>query len=592
MINHVNGILDSFGIKNAKKILDVGTGSGIMATALAELGYSCITIEKNERAIEAAKQNFDKISEIKRPTLIQVDICNMLEGSPEFDLITCYQSFHHFKRPYAALHSMINQCIIGGSIIIIEHNRRITNAMNLLLSKKRVEHPSSLNLEQIERYLSQMNFLFAKSNTEIGDVLCIEKKEEYCQHYFSEDQDYVYTYSRTEKKIQCISKNTGEVIRLGGELSSNNASKVLCLNVANDCNLRCIYCYAHGGNYDNKRELMNEEVAQKAVEWYKNNIKLPEHILFFGGEPLLNYDVIEKTIKYVRTENPNATFSLTTNGTLLRSEVAQGLHESGVKVTISIDGKKEVHDHLRVDANGRPTYDRIIHNIKQMNPEQRDKLWCKMTITRYTENILECVKDLLAIGIKNIDMAFVVDSIFLAEEKGDVDDIIANLQNLAELAIAGYISGQFRIYPFLKIYDSIIFGYRASKTCTAGEEMICVLPGGELVPCFRFSENIIGNIASDKLDTELQSNFVQMKTDIIKKRCSDCWCYDFCGGFCPKDVETYEKIGYTRCRITQELIKAALIIVSNKYMHSKREIDKIVRRSAMLDLIARKRELI
>jgi len=323
----------------------------------------------------------------------------------------------------------------------------------------------------------------------------------------------------------------------------NTGLKALCLHVSHDCNLRCEYCFASEGDYNSGRKLMNRDVALKAVDFLVANSEGRHNIEidFFGGEPLMNFDVVKDVVAYGRqiekTTGKHFYFTITTNGTLLDKEKIDFINENMDNVVISIDGRKEVHDAVRHDRAGHGSYDKIMPLAKELVSGRNGKSYfIRGTFTARNKDFSKDVMHLNDMGFKEISVEPVVGSgSDLYFKESDVPELLKEYENLA-LQYIERISDdrKFRFYHFnINIYDGPCL-FKRVTACGAGYDYLAVSPEGNLYPCHQFvgqDEFVIGNVFTGISNNKMRDDF--MKNNIlIKEKCRDCWAKLFCSGGC------------------------------------------------------------
>jgi uncharacterized protein len=328
-------------------------------------------------------------------------------------------------------------------------------------------------------------------------------------------------------------------------LKNRQNVKALCLNVAHDCNLRCRYCFASRGDYRGKRGLMTAEVGRKAVDFLverSGDLKNLE-IDFFGGEPLMALDTIKEVVSYARnlgkTHGKVFHFTVTTNATILNDEIIEYLHENMDNIVLSMDGRKEVNDFMRVGTDGSGTYDKIVPNIKKLVAlRERDHkdYYVRGTFTRYNLDFSEDVFHLADLGFKEISIEPVVgrQGEYLLKDE-DAGAIYRQYERIAEeLLNRGDGRKSFRFYHFnIDIYHGPCI-YKRLSACGAGREYLAVTPGGDIYPCHQFvgqEEFAMGNVFEKILDERVIECFKNTHV-FSKQKCIDCWARFFCSGGC------------------------------------------------------------
>lgn len=323
------------------------------------------------------------------------------------------------------------------------------------------------------------------------------------------------------------------------------------LNVTNKCNLACTYCYEYGEDkivdtqYGSQPKFMSDETAEESVEFLlKESEGLPvAHVTFFGGETLLNFPVLQKTVAYARRraaeENKRVEFSLTTNATLLKPEIIQWLADNDIGVTISIDGPKPVQDGLRVFHNGRGTYDVVLPKIKDLIATHTSRpIGARVTLTQKNMNVLEIYRHLTQeIGFREVGLAPVTtqdhrDYAITPEAK---DDMLEQFKTLAREWLDHALRDEH--HGFTNVTDTIEEihkGVSKAYGCGAGLGLMGVATDGEVALCHRFAgspEHTIGSV-SEGIDREKQGRFLVDHHIAEKTDCHSCWARPICSGGC------------------------------------------------------------
>jgi uncharacterized protein len=323
------------------------------------------------------------------------------------------------------------------------------------------------------------------------------------------------------------------------------------LNVTNKCNLACTYCYEYGEDkivdteFGSAPKFMSEDTAEESVEFLLRESKGQEvaHMTFFGGETLLNFPVLQKTVAYARRraaeEGTRIEFSLTTNATLLQPDVIQWLAENDIGVTISIDGPKPVQDGLRVFHNGKGTYDVVLPKIKELLRVHRSRpIGARVTLTQKNMNVLEIYRHLTQeIGFWEVGLAPVTtqehrDYSISPEGK---DDMLRQFEELASEWLECALRDEH--HGFTNVTDTIEEihkGVSKAYGCGAGLGLMGVATDGEVALCHRFAgspEHSIGSV-SKGVDREKQGKFLEDHHIASKTDCHTCWARPICSGGC------------------------------------------------------------
>ncbi|MEN8906615.1 MAG: thioether cross-link-forming SCIFF peptide maturase [Clostridiales bacterium] len=357
--------------------------------------------------------------------------------------------------------------------------------------------------------------------------------------------------------------------------------KALCLHVAHTCNLRCKYCFADEGKYNLSKILMDYETAKKSIDFVikssgnRKNIEID----FFGGEPLMNFDVVKETVSYARSleksKNKNFRFTITTNGLLLNEDNIKYLNENMSNIVLSIDGRKRIHDNMRIDTKNNGSYDKILSNFKKIAKlrDQKD-YYVRGTFTRYNLDFSQDVIHLLNEGFKQISVEPVVsdsNSGFEIREK-DIEKIFEEYEKLAKKYVSNCKKGkEFNFFHFMIDLDSGPCVLKRSSGCGAGFDYLAVSPDGDIYPCHQFvgkEEFKMGNVYKDSVNEKIENKFKNSNI-YTKKDCDDCWAKFLCSGGCSANSYLFNKnidIPYNiSCKMQRKRLECALWIKTQIY---------------------------
>jgi uncharacterized protein len=353
--------------------------------------------------------------------------------------------------------------------------------------------------------------------------------------------------------------------------------KSLCLNVAHECNFSCAYCFAHGGDYHGSATLMTQEVARAGIDFLvcESGVHRNVEVDFFGGEPLMNWDVVVDTMAYARSTYPlkKWRFTLTTNGSLVRDDMFPVLEANDVSVVLSLDGGRRANDANRVFKDGRGTFDIIIERMRHFT-RTRDEggYFVRGTYARNTLAFAESVRELHSLGFKYISMEPVVLSAdsALALQTSDLPAIRTQYEELIAYFLSELGSGAG--FDFFHFKLDLEAGPCLSKRiygCGAGVEYMAVAPNGDVFPCHQFDgvqEYKMGNVlVSPVLERpELVAEFAHANFLFAKEECGSCWARFYCSGGCLANnyatTGTLLKPYALGCSIQKERIEAALAV--------------------------------
>lgn len=352
--------------------------------------------------------------------------------------------------------------------------------------------------------------------------------------------------------------------------------KALCLHIAHDCNLACRYCFAEEGEYHGRRALMSLEVGKKALDFLivNSGSRRNLEVDFFGGEPLMNWQVVKDLVAYGREQekihNKNFRFTLTTNGVLLDDEVMEFCNKEMGNVVLSIDGRKEVHDFMRPFRKGAGSYDLIVPKFQKFaESRNQDNYYVRGTFTHYNLDFAADVLHLADLGFKQISVEPVVapptEDYAIREE--DLPIIFEQYDILAKEMIKRHKEGRgFNFFHFMIDLTGGPCVYKRLSGCGSGTEYLAVTPWGDFYPCHQFVGNeefLLGNVDEGIVRTDLTCDFKKCNV-YSKKECSSCFARFYCSGGCAansynftgKINDVYE-IG---CKMQQKRIECALMI--------------------------------
>lgn len=320
--------------------------------------------------------------------------------------------------------------------------------------------------------------------------------------------------------------------------------KALCLHIAHDCNLACRYCFAEEGEYHGRRALMSFEVGKKALDFLVANSgnRVNLEVDFFGGEPLMNWDVVKQLVEYGRSlEKPNNKkfrFTLTTNGILLNDEILEFVNKEMGNIVLSIDGRKEINDKMRPFRGGQGSYDIIVPKFQKV-AESRDQMNYYVRGT-FTHNNLDFSKDVLHLadlGFKQISVEPVVaqptDDYAIREE--DLPILKEEYDKLAVEMIKRKKEGKaFNFFHFMIDLEGGPCVMKRMSGCGSGTEYLSVTPWGDLYPCHQFvgqEEFLMGNVDDGIVKPEIADDFRSCSV-YSKEKCKNCFAKFYCSGGC------------------------------------------------------------
>ena len=365
---------------------------------------------------------------------------------------------------------------------------------------------------------------------------------------------------------------------MAGELKKKTSGviKALCLHVAHTCNLNCSYCFASQGKYHGDRAVMSLEVGKRALDFLIENSGTRHNLEvdFFGGEPLMNFDMVKELVAYARIREretgKNFRFTLTTNGVLVDEDVIDFANRECSNVVLSLDGRREVHDRYRVDYAGRGSWERIVPKFRRFVEARGGKdYYMRGTFTHANPDFLEDIKVMLELGFKELSMEPVVcadnDPSALTDE--DISVVKRQYEELAELMLEKHREGDpFTFYHYMIDLKGGPCIYKRISGCGSGTEYMAVTPWGDLYPCHQFvgdEKYRLGSIYEGVTNKEAQDEFAASNV-YAKPECRDCWARLYCSGGCAANA--YHSTGSVRgvykrgCELFKKRMECAIAL--------------------------------
>ena len=364
---------------------------------------------------------------------------------------------------------------------------------------------------------------------------------------------------------------------MAGDLKQKTAGvvKALCLHIAHTCNLNCSYCFASQGKYHGERAVMSFEVGKQALDFLvahsgsRHNLEVD----FFGGEPLMNFQVVKDLVAYARSieqeKNKHFRFTLTTNGLLIDDDVIDFANRECSNVVLSLDGRKEIHDRFRVDYAGNGSWERIVPKFQKLVAARGGKnYYMRGTFTHANPDFLNDIKVMLDLGFRELSMEPVVcpagDPSALTEE--DLPVVMSQYEQLAELMISERNAGRpFTFYHYMIDLKGGPCIYKRISGCGSGTEYMAVTPWGDLYPCHQFvgEESFrLGDIWKGIDNPAVQEDFMACNV-YAREACKDCWARLYCSGGCAANA--YHATGSVRgvydygCKLFRKRMECAIM---------------------------------
>jgi len=372
----------------------------------------------------------------------------------------------------------------------------------------------------------ELVFKYSKQNLTREDVFeCLEDVEEL------KTQGKLFAEDKFKPSVSAIAKR-------------NTVVKALCLHVAHTCNLNCEYCFASQGKYHGERALMSFEVGKRAIDFLVENSGDRYHLEvdFFGGEPLMNFDVVKQIVAYARgleeKHHKLFRFTLTTNGMLIDDDVIDFANREMDNVVLSLDGRKEINDHFRKTIGGVGSYDIIVPKFQKLvEARHGEKYYMRGTFTHRNPDFTNDIQTMLDLGFNELSMEPVVcpPTDKYALDENDKQIIFKEYEKLANMMIERRKQGKpFTFYHYMLDLEGGPCIYKRISGCGSGTEYMAVTPMGDLYPCHQFVGNpdyLMGNIFEGVKRTDIRDKFKRCNA-YSRKECEECWARLYCSGGC------------------------------------------------------------
>lgn len=357
---------------------------------------------------------------------------------------------------------------------------------------------------------------------------------------------------------------------------SGNVIKALCLHVAHTCNLNCSYCFASQGKFNGERAVMSFETGKRALDFLIENSGTRRNLEvdFFGGEPLMNWDVVKRLVEYARSiekkYNKNFRFTLTTNGMLIDDDVIDFANREMHNVVLSLDGRKEVHDRLRVDYAGNGSFDKIVPKFQKLVKARDNKnYYMRGTFTHANTDFIKDIDTMLDLGFTELSLEPVVcdpnDKAAITKE--DLPIVKEQYEILAKKMLDRKKAGKpFTFYHYMIDLTGGPCVYKRISGCGSGTEYMAVTPWGDLYPCHQFvgdEKFKLGNIFDGVTNNEIQDEFRSCNV-YAHPECRDCWAKLYCSGGCAANA--YHATGSIKgvyesgCELFKKRMECAIMI--------------------------------
>lgn len=336
------------------------------------------------------------------------------------------------------------------------------------------------------------------------------------------------------------------------DMMVNSPVKAMCLNVAHDCNLRCEYCFAAKGDFGCGRKLMPLEVGKKAIDFLiehsagRRNLEMD----FFGGEPLMNWEVVKDLVLYAREQeklhDKNFRFTITTNGLLLTDDKIDFINKEMSNCVLSLDGRKEVNDRLRVRVDGTGCYDQIVPKYQKLVAQRGDKdYYARGTFTRYNLDFTQDVLHMADLGFDQVSVEPVVsdEKLDYSIKEQDLPRVFQEYETLANSILQRRKEGKgFNFFHFMIDLNQGPCAIKRLRGCGCGNEYVAVTPEGDIYPCHQFvgdEQWKMGSVLDGSFNLPMKERFA--KANVYSKTdCKNCWAKFYCSGGCNANNWQYE----------------------------------------------------
>ncbi len=352
--------------------------------------------------------------------------------------------------------------------------------------------------------------------------------------------------------------------------------KAMCLNIAHDCNLRCKYCFASTGDFGTGRKMMTFETGRRAIDFLIDKSEDRENLEldFFGGEPLMNFDTVKQIVEYARSREKECgkrfRFTITTNGLLLDDDKIDFINKEMSNVVLSIDGRKETNDNVRIRVDGSGCYDSILPKFKKLVEQRGDKeYYVRGTFTKYNIDFSEDVFSLYNEGFDQISVEPVVcgsENPYALTEK-ELSEIFKEYERLAERILENEEKGEkFNFFHFMLDLDQGPCAIKRLRGCGCGNEYVAVTPDGDIFPCHQFvgiDEFKMGNLYEGTFNQDMKSDFAAAHV-YTKPECRECWAKFYCSGGCNANNYMYAGDVHNAhrfsCQIEKKRLECAIML--------------------------------
>ena len=460
---------------------------------------------------------------------------------------------------------MIHQYQLGGFNIVLD----VCSGSVHVVDSVAYDIIGLFETESKEAILAQM----AEKYKDRADITAADLEECYQQVQALKDKGKLFAPDTFAPMAGTLKEKTAGVV------------KALCLHVAHTCNLNCSYCFASQGKYHGDRAVMSFEVGKRALDFLVENSGSRRNLEvdFFGGEPLMNFQVVKDLVAYARSiekeKGKNFRFTLTTNGVLVDDDVIEFANKECHNVVLSLDGRKEIHDRFRVDYSGKGSWETIVPKFQKFVEAREGKgYYMRGTFTHRNPDFLEDIRQMLDLGFSELSMEPVVcaegDPSALTEE--DLPVVMEQYEKLAELMLQRDEEGKpFTFYHYMIDLTGGPCIYKRISGCGSGTEYMAVTPWGDLYPCHQFvgeEKFRLGDIWEGVTNHAIQQEFANCNV-YAHPECRDCWARLYCSGGCAANA--YHSTGSVTgvyeygCKLFRKRMECAIMVAIARAVRGK-----------------------
>ena len=431
--------------------------------------------------------------------------------------------------------------------------------------------------------------IISKYETRSKEEITLELSAKYPEITADDIWEVFEDIEELKKQGKLFSEDTYKDLQIDIKARPTNL-KAMCLHIAHDCNLCCKYCFAGEGEYSGDRSLMSFEVGKRALDFLieESGDRKNLEVDFFGGEPLMNFDVVKQLVEYARSiekeKGKNFRFTLTTNGVLLDDEVMEWANKECYNVVLSLDGRKETNDRMRVSNNNKGCYDLILPKFKKMAESRNQQgYYIRGTYTHYNTDFAADILHMADLGFEQLAMEPVVadPNMDYALRESDIPVLKEQYDILAKEMCKRNRQGKgFTFFHYMIDLEGGPCIYKRISGCGVGTDYMAVTPWGDLYPCHQFvgdEKFLLGNVFDGVKNKEVVNEF-KMCNVYSREACQSCFAKLYCSGGCSANAyHTTGKITGTcdmSCELHRKRVENAIMIKIDEMFCQQEEMDK------------------